>query len=761
MTARSQGDHGIDRMLTEEPQTCRGWRDAGRAIVSAIRPVGDTMWTRVLASVVAAGVYMLLHTSMPEPRTNEQLAYIGPGAGLALMGSAFAIIIALLSAIGTALLYPFFLLWWVIRGRKRYAKAKVKRVVVLGLDGLEPTITERLLEEGRLPNLAKLKEQGCYQRLGSTWPPISPVSWSSFTTGTNPGKHNIFDFIARTPNYRPTISSVRMGQPRRKLKLGSYIIPLSKPELTPLRKSKPFWTVLGEHGLNSIILRVPITFPPDRFKGLQLSAMSVPDLRGTQGMFSYYAEEGETGTTMDGDVGGDRILVHRNGKSVKSFLRGPANSMRADGSELRLPFKVTESRNGAPGATLHVNGQQVPLKVNEHSEWVKIEFKAAPGVKVRGICKFYLKRFAKPFEMYCTPLQIDPDKPVMPISHPVVFSSYLARQQGSFSTLGLAEDTWSLSEKLMSEDAFLEQAYQIHAEREKMFFDALQRVRRGVVVCVFDGPDRIQHMFFRFHDERHPALTDEQRESHRHSMTEMYERMDDLVGRTMAKLDNDTVLFVMSDHGFKTFRRGVDLNAWLRDNGYLKLKDGKRVAEKQYLGDIDWSQTKAFALGLGGIYLNQKGREAQGIVEPGKPAKALMREIADQLTGVVDEEKGEIAIKEAVTRLEVFHGPYTENAPDILVGYNEGWRVSWDAAIGKCGEKVFSDNVKAWSGDHCLHPALVPGILFSSLKLSDKEANIIDLAPTTLELFGVEKPKYMDGKSLLCSEPKSKVESPK
>jgi predicted AlkP superfamily phosphohydrolase/phosphomutase len=760
MTARSQGDHGIDRMLTEEPQTCRGWRDAGRAIVSAIRPVGDTMWTRVLASVVAAGVYMLLHTSMPEPRTNEQLAYIGPGAGLALMGSAFAIIIALLSAIGTALLYPFFLLWWVIRGRKRYAKAKVKRVVVLGLDGLEPTITERLLEEGRLPNLAKLKEQGCYQRLGSTWPPISPVSWSSFTTGTNPGKHNIFDFIARTPNYRPTISSVRMGQPRRKLKLGSYIIPLSKPELTPLRKSKPFWTVLGEHGLNSIILRVPITFPPDRFKGLQLSAMSVPDLRGTQGMFSYYAEEGETGTTMDGDVGGDRILVHRNGKSVKSFLRGPANSMRADGSELRLPFKVTESRNGAPGATLHVNGQQVPLKVNEHSEWVKIEFKAAPGVKVRGICKFYLKRFAKPFEMYCTPLQIDPDKPVMPISHPVVFSSYLARQQGSFSTLGLAEDTWSLSEKLMSEDAFLEQAYQIHAEREKMFFDALQRVRRGVVVCVFDGPDRIQHMFFRFHDERHPALTDEQRESHRHSMTEMYERMDDLVGRTMAKLDNDTVLFVMSDHGFKTFRRGVDLNAWLRDNGYLKLKDGKRVAEKQYLGDIDWSQTKAFALGLGGIYLNQKGREAQGIVEPGKPSKALMREIADKLTGVVDEEKGEIAIKEAVTRLEVFHGPYTENAPDILVGYNEGWRVSWDAAIGKCGEKVFSDNVKAWSGDHCLHPALVPGILFSSLKLSDKEANIIDLAPTTLELFGVEKPKYMDGKSLLCSEPKSKVESP-
>ena len=340
----------------------------------------------------------------------------------------------------------------------------------------------------------------------------------------------------------------------------------------------------------------------------------------------------------------------------------------------------------------------------------------------------------------------------MPISHPVVFSSYLARRQGSFSTLGLAEDTWSLSEKLLSEDAFLEQAYAIHAERETMFFDALKRVRRGVVVCVFDGPDRIQHMFFRYHDEEHPALTDEERQSHRHVLEEMYERMDDLVGRTMAKLDDDTTLFVMSDHGFKTFRRGVDLNAWLRDNGYLKLKDGRQATKKSYLRDIDWSQTRAFGLGLGGIYINQKGREAEGIVEPGKPARALMREIADKLTGAVDEELGEVAIKQAVTRFDVFHGPYTENAPDVLVGYSVGWRVSWDTAIGKCAEKVFADNLKAWSGDHCLHPDLVPGILFSSLKLRDAEANIIDLAPTTLELFGVETPKYMDGKSLLCSE---------
>lgn len=719
---------------------------------ASIRPVGSTPTVRLLLGVIAATACILLDYGAGGGEGSQQLAYIGPGAGIALLGSFFAIFIAIASALAIIVFFPFFLLWWAIRGRKKYAKAKVKRVVVLGLDGLEPTLAEQYMEAGLLPNLAKLRKEGTYRRLGSTWPPISPVAWSSFSTGTNPGKHNIYDFIARTPNYHPTISSVRMAEPRRKLKLGGYLIPLSKPEITPLRKSKPFWTVLGEHGLTSSILRVPITFPPDKFKGLQLSAMCVPDLRGTQGMFSYYIEQGETGATMDGDVGGDRILVHREGDAVRSYVRGPANSLRTDGSELRLPFKVVRGSNGDGDAVLHIGAEKVPLRLNEHTDWVKVEFKAAPGMKVHGICRFYLKRFEQPFELYCTPLQIDPDKPVMPISNPVVFSSYLARQQGSFSTLGLAEDTWSLSEGLMSEDAFLKQAYDIHEEREKMFFDSLKRIRRGTVVCVFDGPDRIQHMFFRFHDPEHPALTDEQRESHRDTMKEMYQRMDDLVGRTMAKLDKNTALFVMSDHGFKTFRRGVDLNAWLRDEGYLVLKGGKRVADKPYLADFDWDKTRAYAVGLAGIYINQKDREANGTVAPGKEAAELTRAIADKLTGMVDEEKGEIAVKEAVTRTQVYKGPYAENAPDIVVGYNVGWRVSWDAAIGKCGEPVFSDNLKAWSGDHCLHPELVPGTLFSSIPLGAEVANIIDLAPTTLELFGIEIPKYMDGKSLLCSK---------
>jgi predicted AlkP superfamily phosphohydrolase/phosphomutase len=344
----------------------------------------------------------------------------------------------------------------------------------------------------------------------------------------------------------------------------------------------------------------------------------------------------------------------------------------------------------------------------------------------------------------------------MPISHPKIYSIYLAKQQGRFATLGLAEDTWSLSEGLMSEEAFLEAAYDIDQERQQMFFDALARVGHGLVACVFDAPDRIQHMFWRFADELHPARgSDLSRvEANRHVIRNMYARMDELVGKTISSIDDQTALVVMSDHGFKPFRRGVDLNAWLRDHGYLRLKDGTSTSTRSYLADMDWSQTRAYAVGLAGIFINLRGRESQGIVAPGAEAQRLVRELCHALTGLSDTHNGSaaVAIHEAVPRESVYQGPYVEAAPDIIVGYNVGYRVSWDAAVGKCGDAVFSDNTKAWSGDHCIHPSLVPGVLFSNYKLNAADARIIDLGPTVLELLGVETPAYMDGKSLVCND---------
>lgn len=678
-----------------------------------------------------------------------QQAYIGPGAGIAVLGSFLAVLMAIFVAFTAILTWPVRRLWRVLRGRRASAKARVKRVVIIGLDGLEPTLVEQYLEEGLLPNLARLREAGTYTRLGTTYPPLSPVAWSSFGTGANPGKHNIFDFLS--PNrgdYRPAISSVRIRPARRTMKLGKYIIPLSKPQIISLRKSKPFWTVLGEAGVFSSVLRVPITFPPDRFHGVQLSAMCVPDLLGSQGTFFYYVESGEAGATTDGDVGGRRVLITRNGNGVQSNLCGPANPLRHDQAEMRLAFKVLPGKNG--NGLLHLDGQKIHLPLNGYSDWVRFSFRAMPGMKISGVCRFFLKRLEQPFAMYCTPIQIDPARPVMPISHPRVYAIYLAKLLGTYATLGLAEDTWSLSEGALAEDAFLEQSYDIHRERERMLFDALKRVRRGSVVCVFDAPDRIQHMFWRFLDEQHPALAGGPN-THPHAIPEMYVKMDQLVGRVMKEIDQDSALFVMSDHGFKPFRRGVDLNAWLLASGYLKLKDDAGSSSSPYLADVDWSRTKAYAIGLAGIYVNQRGREAQGIVEKGDPTRAIVSELKQKLEDLRDPEGAKAAIHEAIPREVAYRGPYVNGAPDLIVGYGVGYRVAWDAAVGKCGEEVFSDNTKAWSGDHCIHPALVPGILFSSLRLRAGDAHITDLAPTTLDLMGVQIPSYMDGKSLLCT----------
>lgn len=286
-----------------------------------------------------------------------------------------------------------------------------------------------------------------------------------------------------------------------------------------------------------------------------------------------------------------------------------------------------------------------------------------------------------------------------------------------------------------------------------MFFDTLSRVRKGVVVCVFDAPDRIQHMFWRFQEAGHPALAavNQPLDAHRHTIPKMYARMDELVGRTMAELDDGTALFVMSDHGFKSFRRGVDLNAWLRDRGYLFLNDDLPTTERPYLADVDWSRTRAYAIGLAGIFVNQKGREAEGIVSE-RERRQLVSELSDQLTGLLDVDRDEPAIHQAMPRESVYHGPYMTAAPDIILGYNAGYRVAWNAAAGKCGSEVFSDNTRAWSGDHCIHPDLVPGVLFSNLKVRDAPVNIVDIAPTTLELLGVERPSYMDGHSILCND---------
>jgi predicted AlkP superfamily phosphohydrolase/phosphomutase len=680
------------------------------------------------------------------------LGYIGPGAGFAVLGSFLVFFLAMLSAVLTLFSWPIRWVYRALKGRKAMRRARVKRVVILGLDGMEPSLVEKYVAEGKMPNFVKLREQGCFKKLGTTLPPLSPVAWSSFLTGCNPGKHNIFDFLTiDRRNYLPKLSSVHIGSVTKSLKIGKYRIPLKKPELRPLRKGTPFWKYLGEHDIFSDVIRVPITWPPESFRGVLLSAMCVPDLRGSQGTFSYYTtrKSGETPYT-----GGEQIHVTRNGDTIASHLVGPANGMRIDGAAMRAPFTITLNGNGS--AKLSLNGSEHTLTKGVYTPWINFHFKAAPGTKVHGICQFLLLNTHPEFELYVTPLQIDPDKPAMPISHPTVYSTYLAKTQGPFATLGLAEDTWALNERILQDPGFLHQCTEADAEREKMFFDALDKTRRGLVCCVFDGTDRVQHMFWRYIDPEHPAKEGFGDIRLTQAIPELYERMDALVGKTMAACDDpDTLLLVISDHGFKTFRYGIDLNRWLIESGYMTLKEPANG--KRYLATVDWSKTRAYAQGLAGVYLNIEGREAQGIVKEGAEADALRKEICEKLTGLIDPRRNAVAVNKGYNAREFYRGPYAAEAPDVIVGYNEGYRVSWEAAVGDITDHVFSNNTKAWSGDHCIDPAIVPGVMFCNRKVDAEKPRLLDLGPTVLNLFGIEVPKHMDGRPLQVQDHTSKA----
>jgi len=427
-------------------------------------------------------------------------------------------------------------------------------------------------------------------------------------------------------------------------------------------------------------------------------------------------------------------LALRDGK-YHGEIEGPANYMEEGGGSLKIPFTLTKRAEGR--ALLELAGERYELKQGDYTEWITLKFAAPLGIKVKGIVRLLLTETSPELSLYSTPINIDPEDPALPISHPSYYSAYLAKLLGAYSTLGMAEDTWALNEHAIDSDAFLKQAWLTYEEREAMFLSALDRTRRGVVACVFDTTDRVQHMFFAQKDKGGP---------YSRTIEDLYRRADELVGKAAKYVDEETVLFVLSDHGFASFERGCDINAWLRDAGYLVLKEGCTGA-KGYLRDIDWSRTRAYTFGLAGVYINQQGRESQGIVTK-EAAAALKKELAAKLTGLRDEERDRLAVRTAWPSDTLYTGPYLSAAPDVIVGYADGYRASWDAAVGKVTATVFTDNTKAWSGDHCIDPHLVPGVIFANRKILAADPGIEDLAPTALELFGVTPPPYMEGKSL-------------
>ena len=677
-------------------------------------------------------------------------AYIGPGAGFAVLGSFLAVLAA--AALGAAVLltWPARLLLRRVRRRPR-SPSQADRVVILGFDGMDPGLLDSMMAAGRLPHLTRLRDTGTYSRLQTTCPAMSPVAWSSFMTGTGPGRHGIFDFLHRDPRtYLPVLSSAQIRPPHRVLSLGRLRVPLGRPSLRLLRRSKTFWSVLSDHGVFSTVLRVPITFPPEPFGGLLLSGMCVPDLLGTQGSFTLFTTADEIPSEQ---IGGRRLQLTRHNGVLRGVLPGPPLA-GSDGDSAKAPFRLKLGGDGV--AHLDISGQRVVLREGEYSDWTPVVFRLGPGMRVSGICRCYLKRLAPDVELYFSPINIDPERPALPVSHPVTYSVYLSKRLGRYATLGLAEDTWALNEGVLDEAAFLRQCRLLFEERERMLFNALANTRQGCIVCVFDATDRVQHMFWRCREHDHPANRGKESGLLREAVEEAYEQADSLVGKTMSQLRERDVLLIMSDHGFGSFRRGVNVNAWFLQHGYLALKPNAS-GEAEWLRDVDWENTRAYAVGLSGIYLNIQGREAEGAVA-GADVPDLKQQLIEELTGLVDEATGDVAIARVLDSAAVAPGPYTGSGPDLILGYAPGYRASWHAAQGKVAGPVMEDNTRRWSGDHCVDPRYVPGVLLCNLPLAARRPSIMDIAPTVLGLFGVEAPSYMQGRSLLPAHRQGGVE---
>jgi predicted AlkP superfamily phosphohydrolase/phosphomutase len=611
------------------------------------------------------------------------------------------------------------------------------RTIVLGFDGMDPELTEQWMADGTLPNLARLAQDGHYQPLPTTNPAQSPVAWSTFATGLNPGAHGIFDFLRlNSRSYTPEYSISYVEQPETVLRAFGYQLPLDEGQTRSRRVGTPFWIAAEREGRRSSILRVPVTYPADPVSRM-LSGMGVPDLLGTQGTFTFYTTEQES----EESEGGRIVTVAPTGDRVETTFDGPPHPLYEKPTPLTVPITIEPA--GADRVKITLDGEEVELAEARWSDWVTVDFTFGGFMSVSGIVRLHLVETFPDLKLYVSPIQFDPRAPAGPISMPPDYASRLAERIGLFHTIGMPEETWSLNEERISDQAYLEMVETILAEREAMLFDALEQGDSELVTAVFVQTDRVSHMFWRGLDPQH-ALYDESDDVARSAIKWIYGEADRILGRVMAAMKPEDRLIVLSDHGFDSFRRSVHLNRWLADQGFLSVKPGQPASESLFT-NVDWTKTKAFALGLNGIFLNLRAREALGIVRA-EDAEALEQEIVDKLAGAVDPETGEPMVLTVYQGDEIYEGRQMGAAPDLVVGYAGGYRASWQTALGGVPEALVEDNDRKWSGDHCVEPSLVPGILFTSFQPEREIASIGEvpgLVRSSLGLTGTIDPELV------------------
>jgi predicted AlkP superfamily phosphohydrolase/phosphomutase len=622
----------------------------------------------------------------------------------------------------------------------------MSKLIILGFDGLEPSLLSKFWAEGRCQNLRALRDKGGYRLLQTTAPAESPVAWASFITGMNPGKHGIFDFLHRDPEtYIPKLSIAETRSPRQSMEFMNWRLPIGKPRVVSGRRGTPFWHAVSNAGFPVTIIRVPVTYPPQPFHGTLLSSMGVPDLHGTQGVYFFWT----TNPARAGaGRGGDALLITLKNETCTTNLRPIVDPFRIRKTNIYVPVTLTREKDVV---LISLCDQSLRLKVGQWSPWIKVTYHMSLRAKATGLVRIYLSSLFPDLNLYCSPVNIDPDHSVVPLSHPPRYAARLKRAIGPYATLGMAEDTWVLNEKRVDEAGFVASCYDILAERERMLEHELRHFSKGLLVSVFDQPDRMQHMFWRVYDDGHPAHDSALVDRYGNVLGELYDRLDAIVGKTI-KHHPEATMLVISDHGCKSFRRAFHVNRWLAQHNLLRERcanrDSAKNEEQLYFGSVDLHETKAYALGLSGIYLNIRGRERYGVVSAGDEVDAVKKEIIEKLTLFRDPMNNATVVRRVLRREELFKGPATPDAPDLIVCYNAGYRASWQTALGGLPQPVIEDNTLAWSGDHCIDPELVPGVILSNHPLSVEPLHLMDIGPSVHAYFGLDDAHTFEGRSI-------------
>ena len=574
------------------------------------------------------------------------------------------------------------------------APARQPKVIVLAIDGCDPKLLRRMIDQGKLPHFQKLEKMGGLWDLQTSNPPQSPVAWATFLTGLDPGGHGIFDFLHRDPSTLQPVTSMSV------VKDGKYQLQ---------RKAPAFWSYLKKHHISTVAMRVPCHFPAPADGATSLTGMGTPDLMGGYGTYSYYSEQAPRELN-----GGSWVRVVAQGNQVAASLIGPANQSAA--------LQLTLDRKNRQ-LLLQTCGQRRLLKAGEWSDWVPVSLGNTPG-----IVRFYL-RSLEPLGLYASPINLDPRRPSMPISQPPSYAAHLARCCGLFYTQGMAEDTKALSSAVLEDPAYLEQSRTVLEENRRLLRLGLREFHKGLFFFYISHLDLQSHMYWRTLNQDGVV-------------EKAYQDVDEVLGDVLARLDADTTLWVLSDHGFARFDRVFDLNRWLKEGGWLDLEAG------QPLQQANWSQTRAYGVGFNGLYLNLKGRESKGLVNP-QDSQQLLTELRQKLMQVRDPSTGQTVFVEVYPGSEIYSAAYRQNGPDLVLGYRAGYRAAWETALGQCSKQVFRDNSEHWNGDHLMDPSQVPGVLLCSRPIRLANPGLVDMAPTLLRQFQVEPPAQMKGRNLL------------